>query len=267
MTAPPAGGAAAEYGTFDFHGLPLHRIDRNEVCRRVREGVAAGRGGWVLTPNVELVQQASRDAEVRALYGRADLRVPDGSPLLWMARLAGHPFPERVAGSDLVWLLAEQAAHAGHRLFLLGGDDGVASEAARKLTSHYPGLVVAGHFAPRVSTPPTGEELAAIAEALAPAQPDLVFVAFGSPKTEYLIDALRARFPRTWWMGCGISLSFVAGEVQRAPRWVQRIGLEWAHRLLQEPGRLAGRYLRNVPFALSGLTKALRGRHGPPSLS
>ncbi|MBW2242701.1 MAG: WecB/TagA/CpsF family glycosyltransferase [Deltaproteobacteria bacterium] len=230
--------------------------------------MAEGRGGWVLTPNVELVQQASRDSAICALYGRANLRVPDGAPLLWMARLAGHPFPDRVAGSDLVWLLAEEAARNGRRLFLLGGDEGVAAAAATRLEDRYPGLVVAGHFAPRVSIPPTPEEILAVQDALQASQPDLVFVAFGSPKTEYLIDALRAQFPATWWLGCGISLSFVAGEIGRAPRWVQWIGMEWFHRLLQEPRRLASRYLqRNLPFALRGLAAALRSRGGPPALS
>ena len=88
----------------------------------------------------------------------------------------------------------------------------------------------------------------------------MVFVAFGSPKTEYLIDALRSDFPKTWWLGCGISLSFVTGDVARAPVWIQRIGLEWFHRMLQEPGRLGGRYLRrNLPFVIRGLWAAWRG--------
>lgn len=254
--------------SFDFFGLSLQRLDRRSVCRKVAEGLAEGRGGWVLTPNVELVQQASQDPDICALYGRADLRVPDGSPLLWMARLAGHPFPERVAGSDLVWLLAEQAARTGRSLFLLGGDEGIAAAASERFEARYPGLVVAGHFAPQVSVPPTPEQIEAVGEILGASQPDLVFVAFGSPKTEYLIDALRGRFPRTWWLGCGISLSFVTGDVERAPIWLQRIGLEWLHRMLQEPRRLAGRYLtRNLPFALRGLARALRGRGGPAALS
>ena len=255
-------------GSFDFFGLSLQRLDREAVCRQVAEGMAEGQGGWVLTPNVDLVQQASCEPAISALYGRASLRVPDGAPLLWMARLAGHPFPERVAGSDLVWLLAEEAARSGRRLFLLGGDEGVAAAAGRRLEESYPGLVIAGHFSPRVSIPPTEEEILAVRDALQASQPDLVFVALGSPKTEYLIDALRAEFPGTWWLGCGISLSFVAGEIVRAPRWVQRIGMEWFHRLLQEPRRLASRYLQqNLPFAIRGLATALRNRGGPPALS
>ena len=247
--------------TLEIFGLALHRIDRSEVVARVLDGLARGQGGWILTPNVELVQQAAQDPEIRALYGRADLRVADGMPLLWMASLAGCPFPGRVAGSDLVGSLAAAVAPGGRRLFLLSGDEGVAQAAARVLTERHPGLVVCGHLAPRLDVPPSAAQADEIEAALAEARPDLVFVAFGSPKTEHLIDRLRGRFPSVWWLGCGISLSFVSGDVARAPLWVQRLGLEWLHRLSQEPGRLGGRYLgRNLPFALRGLWGALLAR-------
>ena len=247
----------------DLFSLPLHAIDRHEVVRRVEAAHAEGRGGWILTPNVELIQQASEDEAIRALYERADLRVTDGMPILWLARVAGRPLPDRVAGSDLVWSLAEYAGRTGQRLFLLGGDEGVAEAAGEVLTKHAPGLVVAGHASPFIALPPRPEQLAEIEQVLREAEPDLVYVAFGSPKTEYLIDGLRDAFPETWFLGCGISLSFITGDVSRAPAWVQRIGLEWMHRLVQEPRRLARRYLgRNLPFVLRGLVAALRVRFG-----
>ncbi len=247
--------------SIELFGLSLHRIGAADVVRRVMQGLREGRGGWVLTPNVELVQQASEDDEIRALYGRADLRVADGVPLLWLARLAGRPFPERVAGSDLVWLLAEAAAAEGRRLFLLGGEEGVASAAAALLEGRYPGLRVCGHLAPDVALPLRDDQVSGIRRELERTQPDLVFVALGSPKTEYLIDALRSSFPGVWWQGCGISLSFMTGHVARAPAVVQRLGFEWLHRLLQEPRRLGGRYLgRNLPFLVRGLRAACRSR-------
>ncbi len=242
-------------------GLPLARLNRAQVVAHVFDALRAGRGGWLLTPNVELVQGASEDPAIRALYAAADLRVPDGVPLLWAARLRGRPFPGRVAGSDLVWPLAEGAAREGRRLFLLGGEPGVAEAAARRLEAHAPGLRVVGTASPRIGSPPTPEQVDAVRTALATAAPDLVLVAFGSPKTEHLIRALRPDFPATWFVGCGITLSFVAGQVRRAPPWMQRVGLEWLHRLAQEPGRLARRYLvRNLPFTLGLLAGALRER-------
>ncbi len=244
-------------------GLDFHCLDRHQVVGLVEQALARGEGGWILTPNVELVQQAAEDPEIRRLYARANLRVVDGIPLLWLARLMGRRLPDRVAGSDLVDLLAASLARSGHRLFLLGGDHGVAERAGRVLEERHPGLVVAGHDAPRLGCPPTASEREAVARRLSESRPDLVFVALGSPKTEYLIDALRPAFPAVWWLGCGISLSFVTGAVRRAPRWMQRSGLEWLHRLWQEPRRLAGRYLgRNLRFVLRGLGHALRVRLG-----
>jgi N-acetylglucosaminyldiphosphoundecaprenol N-acetyl-beta-D-mannosaminyltransferase len=120
-------------------------------------------------------------------------------------------------------------------------------------------LRVLGYAQPQVSIPPRPEELAEARRELERLRPDLVYVAFGSPKQEYAIQALREALPGAWWLGCGISLSFLAGELGRAPRWMQRLGLEWSHRLAQEPARLAHRYLlRNLPFALRLLWSAGR---------
>jgi N-acetylglucosaminyldiphosphoundecaprenol N-acetyl-beta-D-mannosaminyltransferase len=108
---------------------------------------------------------------------------------------------------------------------------------------------------------PTVAELQDVRTALAAAPPDLVYVGLGAPKEELLISNLRPNFPRTWWMGVGISLSFMSGAVRRAPSWMQRTGLEWLHRLAQEPRRLARRYLlEDLPFALRLLTWSWRNR-------
>jgi N-acetylglucosaminyldiphosphoundecaprenol N-acetyl-beta-D-mannosaminyltransferase len=175
--------------------------------------------------------------------------------------LRGTPLPDRVAGSDLVWLLADRAAARGLSLYLLGGSPGAAERAARRFAETFPRLRIAGVSSPPVSNPPTAAEIEEVRAAVAATNPDIVYVALGSPKTELLIAALRPSFPRTWWMGVGISLSFVAGILHRAPIWMQRNGLEWFHRLLQEPRRLARRYfLEDFPFTLRLLFQAWRAR-------
>ena len=112
-----------------------------------------------------------------------------------------------------------------------------------------------------VSSQPTFEEVAALRCELQTAKPDLVYVALGSPKQERVISSLRSFFPGTWWIGVGISLSFITGDMRRAPLWMQRSGLEWAFRLLQEPRRLMRRYLlQNLPFVLGLFIHSLRSR-------
>jgi N-acetylglucosaminyldiphosphoundecaprenol N-acetyl-beta-D-mannosaminyltransferase len=232
------------------------------VVERAFAGLARGHGGWIVTVNVDHLRRYGRDRELARMCAEAELRVADGVPLLWAARLCGAPFPDRVAGSDLVWLLAERAARDGRSLYLLGGEPGAAEAAARRLCERWPALRIAGCSSPRLAASPAPAEIAGVARALEAAAPDLVYVALGAPKQERWIHALRPRLPRAWWIGVGISLSFIGGDVARAPLWMQRSGLEWVHRLAQEPGRLARRYLaEDLPFALGLLWRsALAGR-------
>lgn len=248
-------------------GLRLHAITRARCVSFVMEELGAGRGGVIVTPNLDHLRRLQRDASFRALYDAARLRVADGMPLLWAARLQGTPLPERVAGSDLTHDLAAGLATRRGRLYLLGGDPGVAQQAGSVLASVHPGLELAGVACPQPGFESDPAAMVALREALVGANPDLVYVALGSPKQERLIHELRSLLPRTWWIGVGISFSFVTGAVRRAPRWMRACGLEWMHRLAQEPRRLARRYLLDgIPFALwllpACVLRRLRGRCG-----
>jgi N-acetylglucosaminyldiphosphoundecaprenol N-acetyl-beta-D-mannosaminyltransferase len=246
-------------------GMPLDPLTTAQTLEHIAGELSHGRGGWVITPNVELARQFQISPEVRALYERGDLILADGMPIVWACRLQGTPVPERVAGSDLVWSLAGSAAQTGASLFLLGGNPGVAMRAADALVGRWPDLCIAGTYCPPPGFEHDPMERARIDASLENARPDIAYVALGSPKTERLIAELRARFPQTWFMGVGISLSFITGEVRRAPRWMQVIGLEWTHRLIQEPRRLFTRYVvHDAPFALRllGHALAVRARNG-----
>jgi N-acetylglucosaminyldiphosphoundecaprenol N-acetyl-beta-D-mannosaminyltransferase len=195
------------------------------------------------------------------MYADADLRVADGMPLVWASRLRGTPLPERVAGSSLVAPLCRRAAREGRSVYLLGGEAEANRVAAEKLREADPSLRIVGASSPWVSAHPTEGELDEIAQSLLAARPDIVLVAFGSPKQERVIAKLRASLPNAWWIGVGISLSFLAGHVKRAPVLVQRLGLEWVHRLVQEPRRLFRRYvIEDLPFAVELFGRAALDR-------
>ena len=241
----------------DLEGVRLHALDEQQCVARVVEACAAGRGGWIVTPNLDHLRRLSADEALRASYGRADLVVADGMPLVWACRLQRTPLPGRVAGSDLISSLSRAAAENGLSVFFLGGDTGAADEAARVLRARFPALRVAGTACPAPGFEHRAGELDLLAARLARTRPDLVFVALGSPKQEALIERLRPSLPGAWWMGVGISFSFVAGRVKRAPRWVRRIGCEWIHRMAQEPRRLARRYLLDgLPFAAALMARS-----------
>ncbi|RYH00065.1 MAG: glycosyltransferase, partial [Alphaproteobacteria bacterium] len=175
----------------------------------------------------------------------------------------------RLAGSDLFVRLYLLAASSGLRIALIGGNPGSADAAAQQLQIRggWEGDVV------RTLCPPFGFErdhaqMQAISELLSTWKPHVVFVGLGSPKQEKLIEAIRPVLPSAWFLGVGVSFSFVAGEVQRAPAWMQRSGLEWFHRMVQEPGRLARRYLVDgIPFALGLMWRAWRNRRLPKTSS
>ena len=248
--------------TIDLMGMAIARIDRWQLLDHMFDALERGKGGWVITANLDFLRRYVKQPHARELYDEADIRVADGMPLVWAASLQGDHLPERVAGSSLIWLLAERAAAAGRSISLLGGDPGAGEACAAELERRNPGLRICGVSSPWFSNPPTAEEVEQTTAALEQAKPDILLVGLGSPKQELVIRALRDRFPNTWMIGVGLSFSFVAGTVRRAPPVLRKLGLEWVHRLAQEPRRLARRYLvEDLPFAFELLANtALRPR-------
>ena len=242
-------------------GLDFAAVTEAQTIEHVLTGVKEGRGGWVCSVNLDVLRQWRESAEVRRLISTAELIVADGMPLIWAGGLQGSPLPQRVAGSTLILSLAAAAAPAGASVFLLGGNPGTADIAARKLADGDPRLRIAGTLCPPHGFEQDAAWLYRIEKSLRDASPDIVFVGLGFPKQERLIVWLRERMPNAWYVSCGVSFSFVAGEIQRAPVVVQRLGLEWLHRLAQEPRRLFRRYLvLGVPFLPELLWSAIRVR-------
>ncbi|CAA9430089.1 MAG: N-acetylmannosaminyltransferase [uncultured Phycisphaerae bacterium] len=234
----------------EIAGVELHAITERQTVQHIIAELADGRGGTVVTPNLDHLYRCGKDLQFHALVSEADLAVPDGMPLIWASRLQGTPLPERVAGSNLITSLNEAAAARGRSIFLLGGSPGAAEGAACALQEKFPGIRIAGIHVPPMGFERSKKLWGEMEQALAAANPDIVWVALGAPKQELTIARLRPLLPAAWWLGVGNSFSFLAGQVERAPLWMQRTGLEWAHRLVQEPGKLWKRYIvAGIPFA------------------
>lgn len=244
--------------------VDLDVLTETGVVEAVRRGWQDGRGGHIVTPNVHIAQSAAKDPEAARLVAGATIAVADGMPLVWAARMQGQALPERITGSSLVFSLSQAAAEDGRSVFLLGGDPGVPEAAADVLRERYPGLRVAGTDSPPYGFDQTVAGVTLVVELITSAAPDLVFVGLGFPKQERLIERLRQALPHAWYLGCGAGIAMAAGQYRRAPATMQRLGLEWMHRLGQEPRRLARRYLRqNIPFALRLLASASHNRLAP----
>jgi N-acetylglucosaminyldiphosphoundecaprenol N-acetyl-beta-D-mannosaminyltransferase len=200
---------------------------------------------------------SDQHVDLHAINERAAFVVADGAPLVWASRYLGQPLPERVAGSDLIFELSSVAARMGFRLFLLGGGEGVAVEAARRLCALYPGLQIVGTECPSLHRLNQQEETALIAR-IRVAKPDILFVAFGQPKGERWIYKHLDELVVPVSIQVGASLDFAAGMIRRAPRWMQKAGLEWVFRIALEPRRLFWRYVGDAWFLARVFARQLR---------
>jgi N-acetylglucosaminyldiphosphoundecaprenol N-acetyl-beta-D-mannosaminyltransferase len=245
-------------------GLDFDTVTEQQAIEHVVGSLEAGGGGWLCPVNLDVLRQCAESPELEELVRGADLLVGDGMPLIWLTRLAGSPLPERVAGSSLIYTLSAAAAKAGRSVFMLGGNPGTAEKTAENLVEQNPDLGVAGTICPPMGFHEDSREKDRISTTLQRAAPDIVFVGLGFPKQDRLAIELRAAHPRSWFVSCGVGFSFVSGELRRAPRWVQESGLEWAHRLIQEPRRLVRRYLvDDAPFLARTIPDVVQQRRNP----
>lgn len=254
-------------------GVDFDALTEAQLIKRVSDAISRGAGGTIVTPNVDICRRVSRDPVSRELVAAASFVVPDGMPLIWAARLAGLPLPERITGADLIFSLSAAAAANSWPVYLAGGLPGAdglpgtAELAASGLADRVRDIKVVGAYSPPARFDAAADDIDVLRDALAATQPKLVFVGLGFPKQEQLIARLSAELPGTWFVGCGAAIMFAAGQVGRAPSWMQGSGLEWVYRLISEPRRLVRRYLvDDLPFAIRILAaSAWRRSAGPRS--
>ena len=243
-------------------GLGFDDVTMHEATARIVElATKRDRPRYVCTGNLDHLAIAAEDPEFKAAYDGADLVVADGAPVVWLSKLGGTPLKERVAGSDLFWTLGEASAKEDVTLFFLGGMDGAADAAKAELERRYPGTKIIGTYCPPFATFNTQEEQDKIRDEVQAKKPDILLVAFGAPKQEKWIAKNAERLGVPISIGVGGSFEMASGMLKRAPKWMQRAGLEWAYRFAQQPRRLFDRYIvRDVPHLAKAAAKTARGR-------
>lgn len=232
----------------DVFGVNFDQLDEPALVAYIIEELERSHGGWVVTPNVDILRQVAKDAQLANLVGRASLVVADGAPVEWAARIARKKFAHRAPGASVFWSLSEAAAKAGRPVLLLGGREGAPEAAADALRAAYPGIVVNTYW-PEMGFEASLQAMTELYSAVQRSAGGVVFCGLGFPKQEKLMAELGTAFPQTWFLGVGGSIDMAAGIVGRAPEWMQRAGIEWTYRLAVEPKRLARRYLvDDIPF-------------------
>ena len=227
-------------------GTRFHAVTHDQACAIIHRWIGSTDDGCrvVVTPNVDHIVRMRSDAAQQAAYETASLVVADGWPLVAVSRLFRPPLPERVAGSDLVpALMARWPGPRSLRVFLLGAAPGVAETAADKILAKCPSIEVCGTYSPPFGFERDPTESERIIEMVNAVRPDLVIVGFGAPKQEIWLHSYAKRLDAKVAIAAGGTIDFLAGKQPRAPVWVRRIGMEWLHRLVSNPRRLAGRYL------------------------
>lgn len=223
----------------NLFGCRIDNVSMQETLGKIEGFIASGRPHQHVVVNVDKLVKASRDPALRRIINECALVNVDGMPVVWASRLLGQPLKERVAGIDLFEALMARAAHAGWRVFLLGAREEVVREVAASYTRRYPGLRLAGW---RNGYWQDGVEEAQVARQVRDSGADLLFVALSSPKKEQFLGRWQAGMRIPFAMGVGGSFDVAVGRIRRAPVWMQKAGLEWFHRFLQEPRRMFRRY-------------------------
>jgi N-acetylglucosaminyldiphosphoundecaprenol N-acetyl-beta-D-mannosaminyltransferase len=223
--------------------LFAHRVTFDQAVERILDLVRAGGGGYVVTPNVDHVCVAVEDRGFALAHRSASLSTVDGTPLMWLARACQTPLPEKISGSDLMLPVLRAAAKHELKVALFGGSPSASEAAADTIIREVPTVKIVARvcpmYRPQTSTPELVEAFAVVRQA----SPDIVFIAMGTPNQELFMYEHRDAFGSAVLIGIGAGLDFLAGTKTRAPKWMQRAGVEWLFRLVQEPRRLAHRYL------------------------
>lgn len=228
-----------------FMNSYVDNITKNEAIKYIEKCIHERKIGHVITPNVDQIVRIEKDTYFKKICNSAELLVVDGTPLLWIAKWYGQPIKEKICGSDLMPELCCIAAQKGYKVFLLGAANGVAARAAENLKRKYPGLKVVGTYSPPYGFEKSQQEIDKINDILLNSRADLLFVGMGVPKQDIFIYENMNKYKIPMSFSIGAAIDFEAGVQKRAPKWINRLGLEWLYRLYSDPKRMFKRYIIN----------------------
>lgn len=236
----------------DILGVGFDSITLPQAVEKAVDLLERGGTHYVVTPNPELVQRAGKESPFRDVLNGADLVLPDGVGITYAAKILGRPLAARVPGIDFAAALCGELAKSGRKLFLLGAKPGVAEQAAENLKKEHPGLTVCGvHDGYFKEDGPVAAEIRA-------AGADVVFVCLGFPRQEYWMARHGGQTGAALLVGLGGSLDVFAGQVKRAPKGFQKLGLEWLYRLITQPSRI-GRMAKLPLFLCAAVGAKIKG--------
>jgi N-acetylglucosaminyldiphosphoundecaprenol N-acetyl-beta-D-mannosaminyltransferase len=239
-------------------GIGVHAVNMASTLDLVGAELAARRKGYVCVTGVHGIMESLGDPSLRKILNTAFLNVPDGMPLVWVGRTEGFKQTARVYGPDLMFALCELSVREGWTHFLCGGKEGTAEDLKTRLTAQFPGIRVVGTFCPPFR-PLNAEEENRLITQVAAVKPDLFWVGMSTPKQERFMAEYLSKLDLGIMLGVGAAFDVHTGRILDSPAWIKRIGMQWLHRLCQEPKRLWRRYAYIVPAFLFLISLQLLG--------
>lgn len=220
----------------------VNNVNMDEAIQAIEDMIASEKKSYIVAINVDVVMKIENDSYLKEITDKADMVLVDGKPLEWIAKWHKRPIKAKISGSDLVPILCKRAAEKGYSIFIIGGKEGIAEKAQQNLERDLPGIRIVGTYAPAFGFEKDEKELNRINEMISSAHPDILIACFGCPKQEKWIYENISKYDAKVSVCAGATVDFLAGNVNRAPRWMSEHGLEWFYRFLQEPKRMFKRY-------------------------
>ncbi len=220
----------------------VNNLNMPETIEAIEKMIASDKKSYVVAINVDVVMKIENDPYLKKIVDCADMVLVDGKPLIWISKWYGNKVKAKISGSDLVPLLCKVAAEKGYKIFIIGGKDGIAEQAKKRLESKLSNIRIVGTYAPPLGFEKNENEIEKINQMISEVQPDLLIACFGCPKQEKWIYENIEKYDAKVSVCAGATVDFLAGNVKRAPRWMSEHGLEWFYRFAQEPKRMFRRY-------------------------
>lgn len=233
--------------TIKILNVKFDKISLEEAAKKATIFAQSKKQHYICTPNPEIVLEAQKNKKFLKILNNSDLNIPDGVGIIWAAKYLKQGSLQRVTGVDLMEKICEKAAKENLKIFLLGAANGVAQKVKTILKNKYPGLKISGVY----SGSPSKKEENMIIKKINNSGAEILFAAFGAPKQElWIARNLKKLTKIKLAMGVGGSFDFIAGLRKRAPKWLQKIGLEWLYRLIQQPSRVKRIYNATIKFPI-----------------
>ncbi|MBO5468869.1 MAG: WecB/TagA/CpsF family glycosyltransferase [Lachnospiraceae bacterium] len=220
----------------------VNNVNMDETIQAIEDMIASEKKSYIVAINVDVVIKIENDSYLKEITDKADMVLVDGKPLEWIAKWHNRPIKAKISGSDLVPILCERAAKKGYSIFIIGGKEGIAEKAKQNLERDLSGIKIVGTYAPPFGFEKDVRELKKINEMISNVHPDILIACFGCPKQEKWIYENYEKYDAKVSVCAGATVDFLAGNVNRAPKWMSDHGLEWFYRFLQEPKRMFKRY-------------------------